>query len=98
MLRSEMVNFFLCMHCFAATGQPPKLPFLPLFSMPRMIQRCLFINAMTLLRLMERGYYRIIGRLSVDIIKSRSYKLTALEIEDVLLMHPQITECVGRRR
>jgi len=47
---------------------------------------------------MERGYYRIIGRLSVDIIKSRSYKLTALEIEDVLLMHPQITECVGRRR
>ena len=42
---------------------------------------------------LERGYYRIMGRLSVDIIKSGGYKLSALEIEDVLLAHPDITEC-----
>jgi len=42
---------------------------------------------------LERGYYRIMGRLSVDIIKSGGYKLSALEIEDVLLMHPDIVEC-----
>jgi malonyl-CoA/methylmalonyl-CoA synthetase len=41
----------------------------------------------------ERGYYRIMGRLSVDIIKSGGYKLSALEIEDVLLTHPLIVEC-----
>jgi malonyl-CoA/methylmalonyl-CoA synthetase len=42
---------------------------------------------------LEDGYYRILGRLSVDIIKSGGYKLSALEIEDVLLQHPQIQEC-----
>ncbi len=41
----------------------------------------------------ERGYYRIMGRQSVDIIKSGGYKLSALEIEGVLLEHPQIAEC-----
>jgi malonyl-CoA/methylmalonyl-CoA synthetase len=41
----------------------------------------------------ERGYYRIMGRQSVDIIKSGGYKLSALEIEAVLLQHPQIREC-----
>jgi malonyl-CoA/methylmalonyl-CoA synthetase len=41
----------------------------------------------------ERGYYRIMGRLSVDIIKSGGYKLSALEIEAALLEHPQIREC-----
>lgn len=41
----------------------------------------------------ERGYYRILGRLSVDIIKSGGYKLSALEIEDVLRQHPSIREC-----
>ena len=41
----------------------------------------------------ERGYYRIMGRLSVDILKSGGYKLSALEIEAVLLEHPQIAEC-----
>ena len=41
----------------------------------------------------ERGYYRIMGRLSVDIIKSGGYKLSALEIEAVLLEHPHIGEC-----
>jgi len=41
----------------------------------------------------ERGYYRIMGRLSVDIIKSGGYKLSALEIEAALLEHPNIREC-----
>ncbi len=41
----------------------------------------------------ERGYYRIMGRLSVDIIKSGGYNLSALEIESVLLEHPAIAEC-----
>lgn len=42
---------------------------------------------------LERGYYRIMGRLSVDIIKSGGYKLSALEIEAALLEHPVIREC-----
>ena len=42
---------------------------------------------------LEDGYYRIMGRLSVDIIKSGGYKLSALEIEDTLRMHPAIREC-----
>ena len=40
----------------------------------------------------EDGYYRIMGRSSVDIIKSGGYKLSALEIEGVLLTHEDITE------
>ena len=32
------------------------------------------------------------GRSSVDIIKSGGYKLSALEIENTLLAHPQIAE------
>jgi len=43
--------------------------------------------------LLEDGYYRILGRLSVDIIKSGGYKLSALEIEAALLDHPAILEC-----
>jgi malonyl-CoA/methylmalonyl-CoA synthetase len=42
---------------------------------------------------LEDGYYRILGRLSVDIIKSGGYKISALEIEDVLRHHPLIQEC-----
>lgn len=42
---------------------------------------------------LEGGYYRIMGRSSVDIIKSGGYKLSALEIEAALLEHPDITEC-----
>lgn len=41
----------------------------------------------------ESGYYRIMGRQSVDIIKSGGYKLSALEIEAALLEHPAIREC-----
>jgi malonyl-CoA/methylmalonyl-CoA synthetase len=41
----------------------------------------------------ESGYYRIMGRSSVDIIKSGGYKLSALEIEGTLLNHDDIAEC-----
>ena len=41
----------------------------------------------------EDGYYRILGRNSVDIIKSGGYKLSALEIESALLDHPGIVQC-----
>ena len=40
----------------------------------------------------EGGYYRIMGRSSFDIIKSGGYKLSALEIEGVLLTHDAIAE------
>ncbi len=43
--------------------------------------------------IVENGYYRILGRNSVDIIKSGGYKLSALEIEAALLDHPAIREC-----
>lgn len=39
------------------------------------------------------GYYVILGRSSVDILKVGGYKLSALEIEAVLLEHPAIAEC-----
>ena len=42
---------------------------------------------------LETGCYRILGRLSVDILKSGGYKLSALEIEAALLDHPAICEC-----
>lgn len=41
----------------------------------------------------EAGKYRILGRMSVDIIKTGGYKVSALEIEEVLRNHPQIQEC-----
>ncbi|MDG1165265.1 MAG: acyl-CoA synthetase [Porticoccaceae bacterium] len=40
----------------------------------------------------EDGYLRIMGRSSIDIIKSGGYKLSALEIEGVLLTHEAISE------
>ncbi len=43
--------------------------------------------------LRESGYYRIMGRSSVDIIKSGGYKLSALEIEGTLLTHDSVAEC-----
>ncbi|QHG18388.1 acyl-CoA synthetase [Nostoc sp. ATCC 53789] len=41
----------------------------------------------------ENGSYRILGRMSVDIIKTGGYKVSALEIEEVLRSHPNIQEC-----
>jgi len=41
----------------------------------------------------ERGMYRILGRTSVDIIKTGGHKVSALEIEEVLRTHPAVAEC-----
>ncbi|AFK01772.1 AMP-dependent synthetase and ligase [Emticicia oligotrophica DSM 17448] len=41
----------------------------------------------------EKGYYRILGRDSIDIIKSGGYKISALEIEEILRTHPAINDC-----
>jgi malonyl-CoA/methylmalonyl-CoA synthetase len=42
---------------------------------------------------LNNGLYKILGRDSVDIIKSGGYKISALEIEDVLRKHEQINDC-----
>ncbi len=41
----------------------------------------------------EDGVYRILGRTSIDILKTGGHKVSALEIEDVLLQHPAVAEC-----
>ncbi len=41
----------------------------------------------------EEGYYKILGRNSLDIIKTGGYKVSALEIESAMLQHPLIAEC-----
>jgi malonyl-CoA/methylmalonyl-CoA synthetase len=43
--------------------------------------------------LRENGAYRLLGRTSVDIIKTGGFKVSALEIEDVLRSHPAVAEC-----
>jgi malonyl-CoA/methylmalonyl-CoA synthetase len=43
--------------------------------------------------IVEYGYYRILGRSSIDIIKSGGYKISALEIEEVLRTYPNIKDC-----
>ncbi len=40
----------------------------------------------------EGGYFRILGRTSVDILKSGGYKLSALEIEEALRAHPEVAD------
>ncbi len=42
--------------------------------------------------IVENGYYRIMGRDSIDIIKSGGYKISALEIEEVLRVHPDVKD------
>ena len=39
------------------------------------------------------NYYKILGRNSVDIIKSGGYKISALEIEEIIRSHPDIDDC-----
>jgi malonyl-CoA/methylmalonyl-CoA synthetase len=41
----------------------------------------------------EDGNYKIVGRLSSDIIKCGGYKISSLEIEAILLQHPAVKEC-----
>ena len=43
--------------------------------------------------IVENGYYRILGRSSIDIIKTGGHKVSALEIEEVFRTHPLIEEC-----
>jgi len=42
---------------------------------------------------LQNGVYKILGRNSVDIIKSGAYKISALEIQEVLRKHPDIQDC-----
>lgn len=42
---------------------------------------------------LNEGSYRIMGRKSVDIIKSGGYKISALEIEEVMREHPAVSDC-----
>ncbi|MDA2933622.1 acyl-CoA synthetase [Acidobacteria bacterium AH-259-D05] len=41
----------------------------------------------------EKGYFRILGRSFIDVIKTGGYKVSALEIEELLRTHPVIKEC-----
>jgi malonyl-CoA/methylmalonyl-CoA synthetase len=41
----------------------------------------------------DGGAYRLLGRTSVDIIKTGGFKVSALEIEAVLRDHPAVAEC-----
>jgi malonyl-CoA/methylmalonyl-CoA synthetase len=41
----------------------------------------------------QGGAYRILGRQSIDIIKTGGYKVSALEIEEVLRAHADVREC-----
>ena len=41
----------------------------------------------------EQGAYRILGRSSVDILKTGGEKISALEIEDVLRSYPGVVDC-----
>lgn len=43
--------------------------------------------------IVRNGVYRILGRNSVDIIKTGGYKVSSLEIEEVLRSHDAINEC-----
>ena len=40
----------------------------------------------------EGGYYRILGRRSVDIVKTGGYKVSALEVEEAYRAHPAVRE------
>ncbi|MCZ0933995.1 MAG: acyl-CoA synthetase [Gemmatimonadetes bacterium] len=42
---------------------------------------------------LEDGYYRLLGRRSVDILKSGGYKISAVEIEELLRTHPHVRDC-----
>lgn len=45
------------------------------------------------LAVVENGSYRILGRSSVDILKTGGEKISALEIEDVLRSHGGVADC-----
>ena len=41
----------------------------------------------------DEGYFRLLGRSSVDIIKTGGFKISALEIEEVVREHPSVLDC-----
>jgi malonyl-CoA/methylmalonyl-CoA synthetase len=43
--------------------------------------------------ILENEYYKIVGRDSVDIIKSGGYKISALEIEEILRQAAMVVDC-----
>ena len=45
----------------------------------------------------EGHLIRIVGRRSLDIIKSRAFKISAIEIENCLQEHPEVAEVAGKR-
>jgi malonyl-CoA/methylmalonyl-CoA synthetase len=45
------------------------------------------------LAVVHEGQFRLLGRVSIDILKSGGYKVSALEIEELFREHPQVTDC-----
>ena len=43
--------------------------------------------------MLQDGAFRILGRSSIDIIKTGGFKVSALEIEDALREHPSVADC-----
>ena len=43
--------------------------------------------------ILENGYYKILGRTSIDIIKSGGYKISAIEIEEVIRQFDLVEDC-----
>lgn len=41
----------------------------------------------------DNGIYKMLGRSSVDIIKTGGYKVSAVEVETAILGHPGIIDC-----
>ena len=54
---------------------------------------CLFCSSGDTVSVDSKGIYKIIGRTSVDVIKSGGYKISALDVERHLLTHPAISDC-----
>ncbi len=42
----------------------------------------------------DDGTFKLLGRSSIDVIKSSGFKISALEIEREILSHPNVTEAV----
>lgn len=40
----------------------------------------------------DQGSFKILGRLSLDIIKKQGYKISAIEIENRLIQHDSVRE------
>lgn len=41
----------------------------------------------------ENGVFKILGRSSIDIIKTGGYKVSALNVETEILGHPSVIDC-----